>query len=104
MLNDKIDAKWIDMFESIFQSCKLNKNETAVILSETQSRLSNVTLSELALGKMGISFYLNISNYKNDFIIFYQRRLRKSSLRLHLPLEYILVVHLILLLASILLK
>lgn len=57
MLNDKIEAKWIDMFESIFQSCKLNKNETAVILSETQSRLSNVTLSELALEKMGISFY-----------------------------------------------
>mgnify|MGYP003324109672 FL=1 len=57
MLNEKIEARWIDMFESIFQSCKLNSNETAVILSETQSRLSNINLSELALGKMGVKFF-----------------------------------------------
>ena len=38
MLSDRIELHWIDSFESIFKSCKLNPSETAIILSETQSR------------------------------------------------------------------
>ena len=57
MLNDRIEAHWIDSFESIFKSCKLNTSETAIILSETQSREINCNLAELALSRMGVPFY-----------------------------------------------
>lgn len=57
MLNDRIEAYWIDSFESIFKSCKLKTSETAIILSETQSREINCSLAELALSRMGVPFY-----------------------------------------------
>ncbi len=49
MLNDRIEAKWIDTFDRLFELCQVRPGETAVILSETQSRPLNVHLAELAL-------------------------------------------------------
>jgi len=57
MLNDRIEARWVDIFESIFKSCKLDSSETAIILSETQSRKLNCNLAELAMSRMGVPFY-----------------------------------------------
>ncbi len=49
MLNDRIEAKWIDTFDRLFELCQVRPGEAAVILSETQSRPLNVHLAELAL-------------------------------------------------------
>ncbi|MBC6442024.1 MAG: peptidase M29 [Rhodobacteraceae bacterium] len=57
MISDRIEAKWITAFEEIFQACKAGRDETAVILSESQSRDLNVHLAELALARMGVTFY-----------------------------------------------
>ncbi|MEM9341572.1 MAG: peptidase M29 [Pseudomonadota bacterium] len=57
MLNDRIEAKWIDAFETTFQACKVTTEETAIILSESQSRDLNVHLAELALARMGVTFF-----------------------------------------------
>lgn len=57
MLNDRIEAKWIDAFEATFEACKVGPDQTAIILSETQSRDLNVHLAELALARMGVTFY-----------------------------------------------
>lgn len=57
MLNDRIEAKWIDAFETTFRACKVDANQTAIILSETQSRDLNVHLAELALSRIGVPFY-----------------------------------------------
>ncbi|MEM7438213.1 MAG: peptidase M29 [Pseudomonadota bacterium] len=67
MISDRIEAKWIDAFEERFQACKLRSDETAVILSETQSRDLNVHLAELALARMGVTFYhLRVPTPCND--------------------------------------
>lgn len=57
MLNDRIEAKWIDVFETTFRACKVDASQTAIILSETQSRDLNVQLAELALARIGVPFY-----------------------------------------------
>lgn len=57
MLNDRIEARWIDAFETTFRACAVSAEETAIILSETQSRDLNVHLAELALARMGITFF-----------------------------------------------
>jgi 2,5-dihydroxypyridine 5,6-dioxygenase len=57
MLNDRIESKWIDAFVEVFQLCKVDHTQTAIILSETQSRDLNVHLAELALARSGASFY-----------------------------------------------
>jgi 2,5-dihydroxypyridine 5,6-dioxygenase len=53
MFADRIEAKWIDTFEKVFELCKVQKGEEVAILSETQSRELNVNLAELALARMG---------------------------------------------------
>ena len=57
MLADRIEAKWIDAFEATFSACAVRPDETAIILSETQSRPVTVHLAELALGRMGARFF-----------------------------------------------
>lgn len=57
MFNDRIEAKWIDAFETTFQACKVAPPQTAIILSETQSRPLNVHLAELALARVGVTFF-----------------------------------------------
>jgi 2,5-dihydroxypyridine 5,6-dioxygenase len=53
MLNDRIEAKWIDLFAQVFEACKVVPGEACAILSETQSRELNVMLAELALARLG---------------------------------------------------
>lgn len=53
MIADRIEAKWIDTFDHLFELCKVRRGEDVVILSETQSRPLNVHLAELALLRRG---------------------------------------------------
>jgi 2,5-dihydroxypyridine 5,6-dioxygenase len=54
---DRIEAKWIDAFYEVMQLCRIDSGQTAVILSETQSRSLNVHLAELALARTGAGFF-----------------------------------------------
>ncbi len=53
MLQQRIEAKWIDCFVEAFTLCGVKAGDTAAILSETQSRPVNVQLAELALARLG---------------------------------------------------
>jgi 2,5-dihydroxypyridine 5,6-dioxygenase len=53
MLEDRIEAKWIDAFAEVFALCKVRKDEAVAILSESQSRPLNLQLAELALARLG---------------------------------------------------
>ncbi|HXM83681.1 MAG TPA: peptidase M29 [Burkholderiales bacterium] len=53
MIADRIEGKWIDLFAKVFARCKVAPQEACAILSESQSRLLNVQLAELALQKLG---------------------------------------------------
>jgi 2,5-dihydroxypyridine 5,6-dioxygenase len=53
MLQQRIEAKWIDCFAQVFGLCGVKAGDTAAILSETQSRPVNVQLAELALARLG---------------------------------------------------
>jgi 2,5-dihydroxypyridine 5,6-dioxygenase len=57
MLRDRIEAKWIDVFERVFNLCKVTHGEAVAILSETQSRPINVHLTELALARLGATVF-----------------------------------------------
>ena len=54
MLVERIEAKWIDAFSSVFEMCGVEPPQTAAILSESQSRPVNVNLAELALDRLGM--------------------------------------------------
>ena len=53
MMQPRIEAKWIDAFVQVFRLSGVKAGETAVVLSETQSRPVNVQLAELALAQLG---------------------------------------------------
>ena len=53
MFADRIEGKWIDAFGEVFERCRVQRGDTAAILSETQSRRLNVQLAELALLRLG---------------------------------------------------
>lgn len=57
MFVDRIEARWIDMFCSVFELCGLKPGDTAAVLSETQSREINVHLAELALVRLGVKAF-----------------------------------------------
>jgi len=57
MLTDKIEHRWIQAFMHVFELCKMQKGESIVILSESQSRSLNIALSELALGQLGLNYF-----------------------------------------------
>ena len=52
MLSDRIEAKWIDAFASVFALCKVAPGDLVAVLSETQSRELNVQLALLALHRL----------------------------------------------------
>jgi 2,5-dihydroxypyridine 5,6-dioxygenase len=57
--SDRIEAKWIDAFERVFELCRVRRDENVAILSETQSRPVLVHLAELALARAGaVAFHL----------------------------------------------
>jgi 2,5-dihydroxypyridine 5,6-dioxygenase len=53
MLQERIEAKWIDAFARVFRLCDVKAGDAAAILSETQSRPVLTALSELALCALG---------------------------------------------------
>jgi 2,5-dihydroxypyridine 5,6-dioxygenase len=53
MLQQRIEGKWIDCFAQAFALCGVKAGDSAVVLSETQSRPVNVQLAELALNRLG---------------------------------------------------
>lgn len=53
MRNDRIEGKWIDVFERIMVANEIGAEDEVAILSETQSRQLNVHLCELALLRLG---------------------------------------------------
>lgn len=53
MLIERIEAKWIDAFQRVFELCRVRPGELAAVLSETQSRPVSVQLAELALARCG---------------------------------------------------
>ena len=57
MLNDRIEAAWIEAFVETFRACGVASDHSAIILSETQSRDLNVHLAELALSRLGARFF-----------------------------------------------
>lgn len=57
MLNDRIEAAWIDAFVATFRACGVDAEQSVIILSETQSRDVNVHLAELALARIGVRFF-----------------------------------------------
>ncbi len=57
MLTDTIESRWISAFAEVFELCKISKEETVVVLSESQSRPLNVHLAELALGQLGLNHF-----------------------------------------------
>jgi 2,5-dihydroxypyridine 5,6-dioxygenase len=57
MLQQRIEANWIDAFAHTFALCGVKAGDTAVVLSETQSRPVNVQLAQLALARLGASVF-----------------------------------------------
>ncbi|MGQ2980665.1 MAG: peptidase M29 [Polaromonas sp.] len=63
MLQERIEARWIDCFAETFALCGVKAGDTAAILSETQSRPVNVQLAELALARLGArAFHLVLAS------------------------------------------
>ncbi len=56
MFRDRIEGKWIDAFQRVFELCKVESGTRVALLAETQSRQLNVHLAELALERLGASW------------------------------------------------
>ena len=56
MFSDRIEGKWIDTFQQVFELCKVEPGTRVVLLAETQSRAINVQLAELAMERLGASW------------------------------------------------
>ncbi len=58
MAEDRIQPKWLAMFEEMFAGLTaVQPGETVAILSETQSRRITIELSELALSRLGADVF-----------------------------------------------
>lgn len=53
MFSDRIEGKWIDTFQQVFELCRVESGTRVALLAETQSRALNVQLAELALERLG---------------------------------------------------
>jgi 2,5-dihydroxypyridine 5,6-dioxygenase len=59
MHTERIEAKWIDAFQRVFELCRVRRGENVAILSETLSRPVLVQLAELALARLGaVAFHV----------------------------------------------
>jgi 2,5-dihydroxypyridine 5,6-dioxygenase len=54
---ERIEAKWIDCFCEVFRLCGVQPGDACAVLSETQSRPALVSLSELALARLGARWF-----------------------------------------------
>ena len=67
MLQERIEANWIDAFAHTFTLCGVKPGDTAAVLCETQSRAVNVDLAELALARLGARvFRLTLTSPKSN--------------------------------------
>ncbi len=57
MLHDRIEPRWVDAFAEVFDLCRITGRETVAVLSESQSRVLNVELTELALARLTAQRY-----------------------------------------------
>ena len=57
MLVDRIESGWIDAFAQVFELCRMRRDESIVVLTETRSRPLNWRLTELALARLGLSHF-----------------------------------------------
>ncbi|MEM8753562.1 MAG: peptidase M29 [Pseudomonadota bacterium] len=57
MLTDRIEPGWIDAFAEVFALCKIRSDEEVVLLAESQTRPLNLHLAELALARLGLSYF-----------------------------------------------
>ena len=57
MLQQRIEARWIDCFERAFALCGVRPGDSAALLSESQSRPVNVELAALALARLGARYF-----------------------------------------------
>ena len=65
MLQQRIEAKWIECFVQAFALCGVKSGDTAAVLSESQSRPVNVHLAELALQRLGaLAFHVVLTTPK----------------------------------------
>jgi 2,5-dihydroxypyridine 5,6-dioxygenase len=51
--DDRIEPHWIDVFEKVLRLCKAAAGETVCILTESQSRVLNADLAEIAAHRLG---------------------------------------------------
>ncbi len=54
---ERTEAKWIDSFCEVFRLCGVQPGDACAVLSETQSRPALVSLSELALARLGARWF-----------------------------------------------
>jgi len=55
MYSHAIEPHWVSSFTEVFELCKIRRDETVVILTETGSRAVNVELARLALAQLGLN-------------------------------------------------
>ena len=48
---------WIQAFVQVFERCRIANTESVVVLTESGSRPINVLLAELALSRLGVTYY-----------------------------------------------
>src|SRR3954464_10753237 len=53
MLTDRIEAPWIEAFETVLRLCRAEPGLAVCLLAETQSRVLNIDLAELAALRLG---------------------------------------------------
>ena len=53
MFTDRVEGKWINLFAELFELSGVGQGDEVLVLSETQSRILNVHLTELALLQLG---------------------------------------------------
>src|SRR4051812_26739040 len=53
MLTDRIEAPWIEAFEAVLRLCKAEAGMPICLLAESQSRILNLDLAELAALRLG---------------------------------------------------
>ena len=67
MLQERIEASWIDAFAHTFALCGVKAGDTAAVLCESQSRVVNVELAELAMLRLGVHvFRLMLTSPKSN--------------------------------------
>ncbi|MEM8811039.1 MAG: peptidase M29 [Pseudomonadota bacterium] len=52
-----LDETWVEAFLTVFDMCKVTRDQQVIILSETASRPVNVALAGLALSRMGVPYF-----------------------------------------------